>query len=257
MSASHLELRINANIGYIFLNRPTKGNALNAALIHELTQTLRRFTQEDAVQMVVLAANGNHFCTGADLQWMQQSIHFTEQQNKADAQSLAELLHTLYTFPKPVIAQVHGAVIGGAIGLIACCDLVIAADNTFMQFSEAKLGLAPAIISPYVIQTIGMKAARRYFLTAERFSALHAQQMGLVDSIAPLNELATHVEKFTHQLMQNSPHSLQACKQLICRVANQPITPELLAQLSEQLAQLRSHPETQQLLKAFLQKKGF
>lgn len=239
----------------ITLNRPDKHNAFNEDFIAELSQALDDVRKDEDCKAMVLRANGKNFCAGADLDWMKRTAGYTRAQNLEDANALAELLHKLNFLPAPTIARVQGAAMGGGCGLVACCDIALAAHDAVFAFSEVKLGLAPATISPYVISTIGEKQARRYFQTAERVDAGRARELGLVSEIMDARELDDAVEKTIGLILTNSPAAVGAAKQQVFDVAGKPITRELMQQTSARIADLRASEEGKEGLAAFLEKR--
>lgn len=241
-----------AGIFEIRLNRPEIHNAFDDVLIKDLTKALLKAKQNPEIKAVVLAANGKHFSAGADLNWMQRMAHYTHAENVEDAQLLAQLLITLDQFPKPTLALVQGAAFGGAIGLITCCDIALASENAYFCFSETKLGLVPAVISPYAIRAMGERQARRYFLTAERFDAYQAQSLGLIHQVISKQSLDEAGQLICQQLQTNCPTALVQAKQLIGNVAARPLNKALVSYTCEALAEARLRPATQHRLKNFL-----
>lgn len=236
------------------LNRPEVHNALNEDLIKELLQALQAIEDNANIRVVLLAANGKNFSAGADLQWMQRMVHYSEKENFEDAKQLAELMYRLYHLQKPTIALAQGASFGGGIGLLACCDLVIAETKATFCFSEAKIGLIPAVISPYIIASIGIRAAQRYFLTAEKFSAEEAERLNLVTEIVDATELVKRGTTLAEQLLQYAPATLSATKALIHHVANHPIDDILMEETARRIAAIRVSKEGQERLAGFLKK---
>jgi methylglutaconyl-CoA hydratase len=214
------------------------------------------FIQESTPQsrLLVLRANGKSFSAGADLNWMQRVAQYSQAENKADAENLAELMSSLYYFPHPTLAIVQGAAFGGGVGLVSCCDIAIASDKASFCLSEVKLGLVPAVISPYVIAAIGTRQAQRYFLSAERFDAQTAYHLGLVQQLCTPETLDNQATALIDNLLSNAPVALSACKQLIHRV-DASINPELRDYTTSLIAQLRVSPEGQEGLAAFLEKR--
>ena len=213
---------------------------------------------DDGVRVVVLSGAGKSFSAGADLNWMKRMAGFSADENKRDAMGLATLMRTLAHLRKPTIARVHGAAYGGGVGLVACCDIAIATQNATFALSEAKLGLIPAAISPYVVSAIGERAARRYFLTAERFDAAEAFRLGLVHDLAP-DEKATSTRRSATSSTRCSPAvpaAQLAAKDLIRAVANRPVTSELIQDTAERIAKIRSSPEGREGVAAFLEKRA-
>ena len=240
----------------VTLNKPKSHNAMDDDLIAVLTKTWQQIADDDSVRAVILAANGKSFCAGADLYWMKRSIDYTEQENIKDTMGLAKMLNGLNTLNKPTIAQVQGVAFGGGAGLLACCDIVIASENASFSFSEVKLGLIPATISPYVIAQIGMKAARRYFLTAERFNAHEALRIGLVDEVTPFSELVVQTQAIAQLICANGPQAVAASKQLIHDVHGKTIDSGLMKDTAQRIANVRASEEGQEGLAAFFDKRN-
>lgn len=251
---SHVLLDTHKHQAVITLNRAELHNAFDDTLIAELSDALDQIANNKQVRYVILRANGKHFCAGADMNWMQRMASFSDEENYQDAYQLSMLLHKLNEFPRPVIALAHGAVYGGGLGLIACCDVVVATKNARFCFSEVKLGMIPATISPFVLQAIGARQARRYFLTAETFTADTAKQLGLVHEVVANNALDSHLEELDKTLLQASPVAQTQCKQLIHTVSQQPISEQLLQDTAKQLANVRGSAEAKTGLSAFLNK---
>jgi methylglutaconyl-CoA hydratase len=252
---STLLLRKQHGVATITLNRADKHNAFDEHLIAELLATLATLRSDNSIRIVVLASQGKSFSAGADLQWMQKMVNYDFAENCQDAEQLAQLLYQLYHFPKPTIARIQGSVFGGGVGLVACCDIAICVDHAQFCFSETKLGLIPATISPYVIACIGARQARRWFLSAETFTANTAQQLGLVHEVVSAEMLEAACDKLTLALLQNGPQALIQCKQLVHEVATIPITPSLIGFTATQIATCRTSTEGQEGLTAFLTKR--
>ncbi len=236
------------------LDRPQLHNAFDDTLIAELIKVLALYKAHSHCRLLVLRANGKSFSAGADLNWMQRVAQYTQAENKADAENLAELMSSLYYFPHPTIAVVQGAAFGGGVGLVSCCDIAVASDKASFCLSEVKLGLVPAVISPYVIAAIGARQAQRYFLSAERFDAQTAYHLGLVQQLCTAEELDNQTTALINTILSNAPIALTACKQLIQQV-HTSITPELRDYTTSLIAQLRVSPEGQEGLAAFLEKR--
>ncbi len=247
-----IEVTVRNAVGIIGLNRPDVHNAFNEVLIAELTDALGRFADDEQVRTVILAGHGASFCAGADLNWMKEMAGYSHDENLADAKRLARMLRTLRELPKPTIARVHGAAYGGGVGLIACCDIAIAAVEASFALSEAKLGIIPATISPYVIEAIGARQARRYFLTAERFDAAEAYRIGLVHDIVPIAQLDDRVNEMLGALLVAGPQAQRECKALIRAVAHRPIDDALIADTVRRIADVRASPEGREGVAAFL-----
>jgi len=237
------------------LNRPELHNAFDDSLIAGMTEALQKFAADPQVRLVRLAATGKSFSAGADLGWMRRMAGYSREENLADAMALAELLRTLNDLPKPTVALVQGAVFGGGVGLVAACDLVLATPRASFCLSEVKLGLIPATISPYVVAAIGPRAARRYFLTAERFDVENALRMGLVHEIVAAEDLDREADRLTRLLLQNGPRAMAAAKQLVADVAWRPVDEDLLADTAERIAAARASDEGREGLGAFLEKR--
>ncbi|MCW5624151.1 MAG: enoyl-CoA hydratase/isomerase family protein [Burkholderiales bacterium] len=245
-----------AGVATVTLDRADVHNAFDDALIAELTQTLHRLDGDAAVRVVVLAANGKSFSAGADLNWMKRMAQYSEAENLRDALHLAELMRTLDRLHQPTVARVQGAAYGGGVGLVACCDMAIAAEEAQFCLSEVKLGLIPAVISPYVVQAIGARAARRYFLTAERFSAAEALRLGLLHDVVPAAELDAAVHALVDALLKGGAHAQAASKDLIAAVANRPIETPLIEDTAERIARQRAGAEGREGVAAFLEKRS-
>lgn len=249
-------LAIENNIATLTFNRPEKRNALNGEMIAEFLKILAELKENKNVGLLLITATGEHFCAGADLDWMLKISQLSATENYDDAQQLADLLHQLYFFPKPSIALVQGAVMGGGLGLLSACDIAFAAKNSVFCFSEVKIGLAPSMISPYVIAAIGERHAHYYFLTAERFDANEAYRIGLIQQICENTNLLSEGLKLAKRILQNSPHALSETKQLLRYVSKEKISAPLAQKTAEHLANLRGSPDAQEGLQAFLQKRN-
>ena len=253
--AQFVEVTERNAIAIVVLNRPEVHNAFNAQVIAELTATFAALDADDAIRAVVIAGAGRSFCAGADLNWMKAMAGYSRAQNLADAQALAAMLRTLDGMTKPTIARVHGAAMGGGVGLVACCDIAIAAQEATFALSEAKLGLIPATISPYVIEAVGTRYARRYFLTAERFDAAEAYRIGLVHDIVQQVELDERINEMLGTLLLAGPRAQAECKALIRSVAHRPIDAQVIAGTARHIADVRASPEGKEGVAAFLGKR--
>jgi methylglutaconyl-CoA hydratase len=242
-------------VATVTLNQPEIHNAFDDKLIVQLTEIFTSISQNKDIRVMVLAAAGKSFSAGADLNWMQRMASYSYEQNLADANVLANMFFILNTIDKPTIARVQGAAFGGAVGLVACCDMAIGSKLSKFCLSEVKLGLAPATISPYVIDAIGARIARRYFTTAEVFSARRARRLGLLSEAVVEEELDSTIENLIEHILKNSPAAIRDAKQLVFDVQNKPISKELLAKTSEKIAELRVSEQGQEGLNAFLQKR--
>ena len=235
------------------LNRPRQHNALNRQLIDELTETL--YALHQPTRVLVLASNGNNFCAGADINWMREGASLGEEGNRDDALAFSNCLKALNDFPKPTIARVQGAALGGGTGIVCCCDIVVANEAARFAFSETRLGIIPATISPYALQAIGPRQARRYFLTAEAIDALEAYRIGLVHDVCSSDNLHRRVEEKISELLECSSTAQGAAKQLIPEVAGRIIDDDLREQLAALLAAIRATDDAQEGLAAFLEKR--
>src|SRR6266446_2428015 len=255
MTKDTLQTKINEGVATIWMNRPDVHNAFDDHLIAELTAKLRRLDQAPEVRVVVLAANGKSFSAGADLNWMQRMAKYSEAENLRDAVAMAGLMRTLHAMHKPTIARVQGAAFGGGVGLVACCDIAVAAAEASFSLSEVRLGLIPSVISPYVIAVIGERGARRYFLTAERFGAEEARHIGLVHEVTTGERLDEAVKNFADQLLKGGPNALAAAKKLIADVARRPLDDALMEETARRIASIRVSSEGREGLSAFLEKR--
>ena len=247
--------RIDAGVGRLTLNRPEVHNAFDDALIAQLTAALLSLEADRRVRAVVLAAAGKSFSAGADLAWMQRMAGYSEAENLADARALAGLMSTLDRLAKPTVALVQGAAFGGGVGLVACCDIAIASEAASFSLSEVKLGLIPAVISPYVVAAMGPGAARRFILTAERFSAPQALALGLVHEVVPADRLEETGQKVLDHLTQGGPRAQADAKDLVLSLAGRPIDRALVEETAERIARIRVGEEAREGLAAFLEKR--
>ena len=239
----------------ITLCRPEVRNAFNDEVIAELTQAFQTAAASAETRAVVLAAEGPAFCAGADLNWMRRMADYSRAENLADAAKLAEMLRVMYACPKPTIARIQGDVVAGGMGLVAACDMAVAVDSAGFCLSEVKLGLIPATISPYVIRAMGARAAHRYFLTAERFSAQEARRIGFVHEVVPAEQLDAKVAELVNALVNASPNAVRSCKELVQTVAEREIDGTLIAHTVEGIADIRSSSEGKEGVQSFLQKR--
>jgi len=240
----------------VFLNRPDVRNAFNDGVIAELADTFRTLGADASLRAVVLGGHGKAFCAGADLSWMRAMADYTWEQNRADAQALADMLWAIYSCPLPVIGRIHGDCYAGGVGLAAVCDVLVAAEGVNFCLSEAKLGLLPATIGPYVIKAMGEQAARRYFVTAERFDAAQAQRLGFVHEVVNADALDAKVDEIAAALAANGPAAVKACKRLVQDLAGQPITDALRADTARRIADIRASDEGKEGVQAFLNKRS-
>ncbi|MBC3953830.1 gamma-carboxygeranoyl-CoA hydratase [Pseudomonas triticifolii] len=240
----------------LWMSRADKNNAFNAQMIRELILALDAVQSNPALRFLLVRGRGKHFSAGADLAWMQQAAELDYNTNLDDARELAELMYNLAKLKIPTLAVVQGAAFGGALGLISCCDMAIAAEDAQFCLSEVRIGLAPAVISPFVVQAIGERAARRYALTAERFSAQRAQQIGLVAEHYPVAELESQTALWVDNLLLNSPQAMRASKDLLREVGSGVLTPALRRYCESAIARIRTSAEGQEGLRAFLNKRS-
>jgi methylglutaconyl-CoA hydratase len=249
------DVTVRDAVATVTLNRPEIHNAFDETLIARLTAAFVSLDDNPDVRVVVLAAAGKSFCAGADLNWMQRMAAFGPEENLADAQALAAMLRALYALSKPTIARVAGAAYGGGVGLVAACDIAIAVPEATFALSEAKLGLIPATIGPYVIEAIGARQARRYFLTAERFAAADALRIGLVHEVVPRDQLDARIDALIAMLKAAGPTAQLECKALVRGVAHRPIDEDVIDGTAEHIAAVRASPEGREGVAAFLGKR--
>jgi len=256
MSEPNLIVDIDGRgVAAVTLNRPAVRNAFDDRLITDLTATLRRLESDAAVRILLLTGSGECFSAGGDLNWMRRMAQYSEAENIADAMALAELLRVLNEFAKPTIARVNGAAYAGGLGLVCCCDVAIAAEEAIFAISEVRLGLVPGTISPYVVAAIGARAARRYFLSGEAFSAAEAHRLGLVHAVAPRAALDEVITPVIAALLQGGPQSQARGKRLIASVADRPVTEGVRALTARAIAEARASPEGHEGLAAFFEKR--
>ena len=256
MNWQSIDITMHQRVATVTLDRPDVRNAFNAATIAELALAFDELGRDDDVRAIILAANGSAFCAGADLNWMKQMAAYSDAENLADATRLAAMLRTIYLCPKPVLAKVQGDCYAGGMGLVAACDIAVVADGANFCLSEVKLGLIPATISPYVIKAMGEAAARRYFLTAERFSAREAHRIGLVHDVVAPDALDASVAAIVKALVANSPNAVRQAKVLVHEMAGRPIDCALLADSAARIAAIRASTEGREGVAAFLDKRA-
>lgn len=256
MPYSTIELRTSRrHWTEVWLARPDVRNAIDEHMFAELTDAFRRIADDEEVRVVVLRAQGPAFCAGGDLNYMRRMGGNSWQENRRDALLASDLWHTIYECPVPVIGQVQGDCYAGGMGLAAVCDIVLASDTASFCLSEARIGLLPATISPYVIKAMGQQAARRYFVTAERFSAAQALAIGLVHEVCEPGELDARVASVAAGILANGPRAVRACKSLVREIAGNAVDGSLRERTAELLANLRATPEGQEGVQAFLSKR--
>jgi methylglutaconyl-CoA hydratase len=250
---SLVTVEVHDQCAVVSLNRPDVRNALNNELIQALRHTLAQYQHHQTIRSIILCSNSEHFCAGADIKEMQHLMQASYQDNVLDAQLLAELLWEIYTFPIPVIALALGGSFGGGIGLLAASDIVIAANTAFFSFSEVKLGIVPAVISPYVLRAMGVRALQRYVLTGEQFNAATALQLGLVHEITTSDQLLAQGFALARLIAQNGPTAVKAAKVLLR--TDKPLTKNAVLAMAEQLATIRQTVEAQEGFDAFIEKR--
>ena len=248
-------LTVTSGVARLTLNRPEIRNAFDDALIAVLNRTLDELAARDDVRLLVLTGAGKAFSAGADLNWMRRMADYSHDENHADAMELAKLLRRLNEFPRPVIALVNGPAYAGAVGLVSCCDIVLASAEASFAISEAKLGLIPATISPYVVAAIGERNARRYFLSADVFDAAEARRIGLVHEVVAHDNLAEAGETLISRMLKNSPNAMTACKPLIRNVVSRPVDDALMDYTARGIADIRASAEGREGVAAFLEKR--
>jgi methylglutaconyl-CoA hydratase len=248
--------RLSPFVAEVWLNRPDVRNAFNDAVIAELTQTFTQLGADPTLRAIVLGGHGKAFCAGADLGWMRAMAGFSWEENRADAQALADMLWTLYSCPLPLVGRIHGDCYAGGVGLAAVCDVLVAAEGVHFCLSEARLGLLPATIAPYVVRALGEQAARRYFITAERFDATAAKALGLVHEVVAAEALDAKVAEIVAALVANGPAAVKACKRLVQDFAGRPVDAALRADSACRIADIRASDEGRDGVQSFLAKRA-
>jgi methylglutaconyl-CoA hydratase len=249
-----LVVEVEGKVARVWLNRPEMRNAFDGRMVTELRKTLFDLENDDGVRVIVVGGRGPTFCAGADIQWMKAMAAFTREDNLREAQAMADLFFTVYNSPKPVVARVHGAALGGGSGLVAACDIAVAALGTQFGFTEVRLGLVPAVIAPYVLAKIGESAVRELFLTGERFEAVRAHEIGLVRAAVPEDDLDAAVAGRVAEVLQAGPRAVAEAKALIREVAFRRVE-DVQRYTVERIAEIRVSPEGQEGLHAFLEKR--
>jgi methylglutaconyl-CoA hydratase len=245
--------RDDRGIATLTLNRPNKHNALNTELIDALVEYFEEFYEKPNARVVIITGAGKSFCSGADLNEMLSMSKVSEDENRQDAIRLASLMNTLYSLPVPTIARINGPAFGGGLGILACCDFAIATDNAYFAFTELRLGLLPAIIAPYIINAIGMRAAKQYFLCASRISAKQAYYAGLITHLVDQDSLDTAVMECINSLVLSGPEAINECKRFIDHLV--PIDADTIQHTADLIARLRVSPEGQEGISAFVEKR--
>jgi len=256
MSTPTLDVRRDGHVARVYLNRPDVRNAFNEGVIAELTQTFAGLGADASLRCIVLGGHGKAFCAGADLNWMRAMAGYSWDENRADAQALAEMLWTIYSCPVPVVGRIHGDCYAGGLGLAAVCDVLVAAEGVNFCLSEAKLGLLPATIGPYVVRAMGEQAARRWFITAERFDAAQAKAMGFVHEVCASETIDTRVDELVTALVANGPMAVRACKRLVQDVGGRAIDADLRADTARRIADIRASDEGREGIQSFLGKRA-
>lgn len=255
MDYQTLAITVADKVATVTLDRPELRNAFNEHAIAELALAFDELGRSDTVRAIVLAANGPSFCAGADLHWMKKMAGYSHDENQQDAMRLADMLRTIYLCPKPTVARVQGDCYAGGMGLVAACDIVVAVDSAGFCLSEVKLGLIPATISPYVIKAMGEQAARRYFLTAERFDAAEARRIGLAHEVVAAEALDATVAAIVKALVNNSPNAVRQAKTLVREIVGQDVDDALLADTAARIAAIRASLEGREGVASFLEKR--
>ena len=247
--------RPTPHVARVWLNRPEVRNAFNDEVIAALAATFDALSRDDDLRVIVLGAHGKAFCAGADLNWMRAMAGYSWEQNRADAQKLADMLATLDSCPVPIVGRIQGDCYAGGMGLAAICDVLVAVDSATFCLSEARLGLLPATISPYVIRGLGEQACRRFMVTAERFSAAQAHALGFVHELCSMDQLDAKVNELVATLVSNGPGATRACKKLVRDVRGVALGDSLRAETARRIADIRASEEGREGLQSFLQKR--
>ena len=255
MSYTTLAIERRGALATLWMDRPEVFNAFNEQLIAELAAACAELDADPGVRVVVLAGRGKHFSAGADLNWMRRAADSTEAENLADSRKFAAMLRTLSGMSKPTIARVQGAALGGGTGLAAACDMAIAADDASFATSEVKFGIIPAVISPYVLRAIGPRHALRYFQSAERFGAVEAKAMGLVNEVVAVDELDAALDRLVQALLACGPQAQLAAKQLIAALTGRPIDDAVAEDTATRIARQRATAEAREGFAAFFEKR--
>ena len=250
-----LDIQRQGAVARVWLNRPDVRNAFNDSVIAELTAAFRELGADASLRAIVIGGHGKAFCAGGDLNWMRAMADYSWEQNRADAQALADMLYTLYTCPLPQVGRVHGDCYAGGVGLASVCDVLVAAEGMHFCLSEARLGLLPATIGPYVVRALGEQASRRYFISAERFSAAEAHRLGFVHELATAETIDAKVDAIVQTLVANGPAAVKASKKLVQDLAGQPLTAALRADTARRIADIRASDEGREGVQSFLNKR--
>ncbi len=248
-------INIDKHLATVKLNRPDVHNAFNNELIADLTDAFTKLQDFDDIRVIVLTGEGKSFCAGADLNWMKSVVDYSFDENYEESYKLAKLMHLIFTHPKPVIARVNGAAIGGGVGLMSVCDILVASERAKFGLSEVRLGLVPAAISPYVISRIGESNARELFVTGERISAKYAREIGLVNKVVTHESLDSAVRGYTDLIKNNGPQAVKTVKNMIYKVIHELDNEEIMEYTAKLIANLRISDEGQEGMNAFLEKR--
>lgn len=256
MTYQHLTIETNSRgVARVTLNRPEVKNAFNEQLIADITAAMNALSKDESARIVVLQGAGDAFSAGADLSWMKRASEFSAEENKADARRLAAMLNSIYTCEKPVVALIQGACMGGGTGLAAACDIVIAAEDAFFALSEVRLGIIPAVISPFVLHAIGARQARRFFLTGERFDAMKAKEIGLAHMVCLRAQMEGTLDGVVKNLLACGPAAQKEAKALIRIVSGRPVDEAVMDDTARIIARVRSTAEGKEGVAAFLEKR--
>jgi methylglutaconyl-CoA hydratase len=253
-SLQRLRVTLEGRIATITLARPERRNAFDEVMIEELTTCFSALEGRSDVRVIVLRADGPVFCAGADLHWMKRMAGYSDAENHADAMALARMLNVIYTCRAPVVAGIQGDCYGGGVGLVAACDVAISVDTAHYCLSEARIGLIPATIAPYIIRAMGERAARRYCLSAERFRAYEALRIGLIHEVVMEDALSSAVDGLARTIADNGPHAVHECKRLIADLSGQPIDDSLIEETAQRIARIRASEEGREGVRCFLEK---
>lgn len=248
-------LSVDDNVARLTLNRPERHNAFDDHMIAVLDDRLKGIAARPDIRVVILAAEGKSFSAGADLDWMKRMAGYSQAENEADARALGDMLARLNTLAVPTIALVQGGAYGGGVGLIAACDMAIAAHDAVFALTEVRLGIIPSVVSPYVLAAIGPRAARRYFLTAERFDAAEACRMGLIHETVPQDALTAAGDRMVKHLLAGGPAALASAKRLIADMAFRPVDDSVIAETARRIAEARAGDEGKEGISAFLERR--
>ncbi|MEJ6565229.1 MAG: enoyl-CoA hydratase/isomerase family protein [Burkholderiales bacterium] len=250
-----IEIERQSNVAWVWLSRPDVRNAFDDVMIRELTETFVALGKDSSVKVVVLAGRGQSFCAGADLNWMKRMSEYTFEENRSDAGNLARMLDELYRLPKPTIARVNGHAFAGGMGLVSACDIAIASKETQFCLSEVRIGLIPATIGPYVVSAMGIRAARRYMMTAERFTAADAQRFGLVQEVVDIEALDDMVKTFVKHFNYGGADAHRETKALIEIIDQSALDQQLINETAIRIARVRASNEGQEGIRSFLEKR--